>query len=240
MLENAILVTGAGRRIGHHLVLRLHQDGYTVLAHYRTHTPEIQALQDMGIATIQASLIDSQAILLFVDALKKQSSSFRALIHNASSFEATSDDLTVAAQQYEQFFNVHMMAPFLINQGLSSVLVGEDDKPADIVHITDINVENPTPRFDIYGTTKAGLHNMTLALAKKFAPLIKVNAVAPGPVLFTERHSPAVRQQMLDETLLAKEGGAEPVYLAVKSLLDNPFITGASIPVDGGRRLSKR
>jgi dihydromonapterin reductase/dihydrofolate reductase len=240
VLKNAILVTGAGRRIGNHLALRLHQEGYTVLAHYRTHTAEIQALQDIGIATIQASLSDSQAILLFVDALKKQSSSFRALIHNASSFEPTSEDLTMAAQQYEQFFNVHMMAPFLINQGLSPLLVGEENNPADIIHITDINVENPTPRFDIYGTTKAGLHNMTLALAKKFAPLIKVNAVAPGPVLFTERHSAAVRQQMLDETLLAKEGGAEPVYLAVKSLLDNPFITGASIPVDGGRRLSKR
>jgi len=240
VLKNTILVTGAGRRIGHHLALRLHQDGYTVLAHYRTHTPEIQALQDMGMATIQAALSDSQAILLFVEALKEQCISFRALIHNASSFEATSADLTVAAQQYEQFFNVHMMAPFLINQGLSSLLIGEQNSPADIIHITDINVENPTPRFDIYGTTKAGLHNMTLALAKKFAPLIKVNAVAPGPVLFTEQHSAAVRQQMLDETLLAKEGGAEPVYLAVKSLLDNPFITGASIPVDGGRRLSKR
>ncbi|HEC60141.1 MAG TPA: SDR family NAD(P)-dependent oxidoreductase [Methylophaga sp.] len=240
VLENAILVTGTGRRIGHHLALRLHQDGYTVLAHYRTHTTEIQALQDLGIATIQADLSDSKAILLFVDALKERCNSFRALIHNASSFEPTSENLAIAAQQYEQFFNVHMMAPFLINQGLASLLVGENNDPADIIHITDINVENPTPRFDIYGTTKAGLHNMTLALAKKFAPTIKVNAVAPGPVLFTEKHSAAVRQQMLDETLLAKEGGAEPVYLAVKSLLDNPFITGASIPVDGGRRLSKR
>ena len=240
MLENAILVTGAGRRIGYHLTQRLHQDGYTVLAHYRTHSPEIQALQDQNIATIQADFTDSATILLFIEALKARCHSFRALIHNASSFEATSDDLTVAAQQYEQFFNVHMMAPFLINQSLQTVLKGENGNPADIIHITDINVENPTPRFDVYGTTKAGLHNMTLALAKKFAPDIKVNAVAPGPVLFTKQHSEAVRQQMLDETLLAKEGGAEPVYLAVKSLLTNPFITGASIPVDGGRRLSKR
>lgn len=240
MLENAILVTGAGRRVGYHIAQRLHQDGYTVLAHYRTHTDEIQALHEQGIATIQASLTNSDTILEFLDALKARCSSFRALIHNASSFEPTSEDLALAAQQYEQFFNVHMKAPFIINQGLASLLVGEHNKPADIIHITDINVENPTPRFDIYGTTKAGLHNMTLALAKKFAPSIKVNAVAPGPVLFTEQHTEAVRQHMLNETLLAKEGGAEPVYLAVKSLLDNPFITGASIPVDGGRRLSKR
>jgi dihydromonapterin reductase/dihydrofolate reductase len=133
-----------------------------------------------------------------------------------------------------------MMAPFLINQSLQPLLKGDSGSPADIIHITDINVENPTPRFDIYGTTKAGLHNMMLVMAKKLAPTIKVNAVAPGPVLFTTQHSDQVKQQMLDETPLAKEGGAEPVYLAVKSLLDNPFITGASIPVDGGRRLSKR
>jgi len=240
VLENAVLVTGSGRRIGFHIASRLHQQGYTVLAHYRTHTDEIQALEDLGIETIQAEFSDSAAILQFVAQLKDRCSSFRGLIHNASSFEPTATELVAAAAQYEQFFNVHMMAPFLINQGLKELLQGSDEQPADIIHITDINVENPTPNFDIYGTTKAGLHNMMLVMAKKFAPQIKVNAVAPGPVLFTDQHSLAVQQQMLAETPLAKEGGAEPVYLAIKSLLDNPFITGASIPVDGGRRLSKR
>lgn len=239
MLENAVLVTGAGRRIGYHIAKRLHQDGYTIIAHYRTATAEIQALLDLGITTVQADFATSGAILDFVQTLQEHCSSFRALIHNASSFEATATDLTIAAQQYKQFFNVHMMAPFLINQGLRALLKGEQDTPADIIHITDINVENPTPDFDIYGTTKAGLHNMMLVLAKKFAPTIKVNAVAPGPVLFSEPHTTQAKQQMLTETLLAKEGGEEPVYLAVKSLLDNPFITGVSIAVDGGRRLSK-
>ncbi|MDC9724687.1 MAG: SDR family NAD(P)-dependent oxidoreductase [Gammaproteobacteria bacterium] len=240
MLRNTVLVTGSGRRIGFHLASRLHQEGYTVLAHYRTHTDEIQVLHDLGIETIQADFNNSAAILQFIDDLKTRCSSFRAIIHNASSFSPTSADLTVAAEQYEQFFNVHMMAPFLINQSLQSLLQGIDGNPADIIHITDINVENPTPRFDIYGTTKAGLHNMMLVLAKKFAPEIKVNAIAPGPVLFTDQHSQEVQQQMLAETPLAKEGGAEPIYLAVKSVLENPFLTGVSIPVDGGRRLSKR
>lgn len=235
-----MLVTGANRRIGFHLAKRLQQDGYTVLAHYRTPTDEIQVLNDLGIETIQADFSDSDAILSFVSGLKERCQSFRALIHNASSFDKTADDLSVAAQQYQQFFTTHMMAPYLINKGLQPLLHGENGNPADIIHITDINVENPTPDFDIYGTTKAGLHNMMLVLAKKFAPTIKVNAVAPGPVLFTDKHSIDVQKQMLSETPLAKEGGAEPVYLAVRSLLDNPFITGASIPVDGGRRLSKR
>jgi dihydromonapterin reductase/dihydrofolate reductase len=240
VIKQAVLVTGTGRRVGHHLALRLHQSGYKVVAHYRSRTAEVEALEQLGVCTIQADFVNSESILKFVTSLKQLCESFRAVIHNASSFSPTSDDLTEAAAQYEQFFNVHMMAPFLINQSLQPLLKGDSGSPADIIHITDINVENPTPRFDIYGTTKAGLHNMMLVMAKKLAPTIKVNAVAPGPVLFTTQHSDQVKQQMLDETPLAKEGGAEPVYLAVKSLLDNPFITGASIPVDGGRRLSKR
>jgi dihydromonapterin reductase/dihydrofolate reductase len=219
---------------------RFHEQGYNVLAHYRTETDGVQEMREMGIDTIQADFNSKQAIMAFIEDCQQRCESIKAIIHNASSFSPTDDDLEKAAQQYEQFFYVHMMAPFLINEGLKNKLKGYADKPADIVHITDINVENPTPRFDIYGTTKAGLHNMMLVLAKKYAPAIKVNAVAPGPVLFTESHSDEVRQQMMSETPLAREGGAEPVFLAVKSLLDNPFLTGVSIAVDGGRRLSKR
>ena len=240
LLKNAVLVTGAGRRVGHHIAQRLHQDGYTVIAHYRTLTPEIQALTKLGVTTIQADLSNSEAILVFVEQLKLHCQQFRAIVHNASSFEPTSEDVQEAAKQYQQFFTINMMAPFLVNQSLQTMMVGEGDDPSDIIHITDINVENPTADFDIYGTTKAGLHNMTLALAKKWGPKIKVNAVAPGPVLFTPSHAEATVNQMLDETLLKKEGGPEPVYLAVKSILSNAFLTGCSIPVDGGRRLSKR
>lgn len=239
-MQKKVLVTGTSRRVGLHIAKRLHQDGYSVLAHYRSDTDGVQELKSLGIDTIQADFNSRDSILAFVSRLRDQYRSFRGIIHNASSFFPTDDDLARAAEQYEAFFYVHMMAPFLINQGLHDRLQGDNDDPADIIHITDINVENPTPRFDIYGTTKAGLHNMMLVLAKEYAPAIKVNAVAPGPVLFTESHSEEVRQNMMAETPLAKEGGAEPVYLAIKSLLTNPFLTGVSIPVDGGRRLSKR
>ena len=239
-MQNPILVTGTGRRVGFHIASRLQADGYRVLAHYRTDTDDVQKLRDLGIDVIQADFDDAASILSFVQSLKTRYPYYRGIIHNASAFTPTETDLAAAAAQYQAFFNVHMLAPFLINQGLAEQLQGDNGEPADIVHITDINVENPTPRFDSYGTTKAGLHNMMLAMAKKLAPQIKVNAVAPGPVLFTESPTQAARQAMLSETPLAKEGGAEPVYLAIRSLLQNPFLTGVSIPVDGGRRLSKK
>ncbi len=239
-MQKKVLITGASRRVGLHMARRLHEEGYSVLAHYRSETEGVQELRALGIDLIRADFDSRDNILDFVTHLRHQYRDLRAIIHNASSFAPTDDDLATAADQYEQFFYVHMMAPYLINQGLQDRLHGDDGHPADIIHITDINVENPTPNFDIYGTTKAGLHNMTLVLAKKYAPAIKVNAVAPGPVLFTALHSEEVKQNMLAETPLACEGGAEPVYLAVRSILTNPFLTGVSIPVDGGRRLSKR
>jgi dihydromonapterin reductase/dihydrofolate reductase len=239
MLKNVVIVTGAGRRVGFHLAKRLHEDGFTVLAQFRSDTEQTKQLSQLGIKLVQADFASTEQIISFADRVKQECESVRAIVHNASSFEPTSDDLLVAVQQYEQFFNVHMKAPFLINESLVS-LMSEAESMKDIVHITDINAENPTAKFDIYCTTKAGLHNLTLAQAKKFAPLIKVNAIAPGPVLFSHLHSDDIKQQTLSETLLAKEGGAEPVYQALKSILDNPFMTGASIPVDGGRRLAKR
>lgn len=239
-MQKKVLITGASRRVGLHMARRLHEEGYSVLAHYRSETEGVQELRALGIELIRADFDSRDNILDFVTHLRHQYCDLRAIIHNASSFVPTDDDLATAADQYEQFFYVHMMAPYLINQGLQDRLHGDDGHPADIIHITDINVENPTPNFDIYGTTKAGLHNMTLVLAKKYAPAIKVNAVAPGPVLFTASHSEEVKQNMMAETPLACEGGAEPVYLAVRSILTNPFLTGVSIPVDGGRRLSKR
>jgi dihydromonapterin reductase/dihydrofolate reductase len=239
-LQNRVLITGAGRRVGLYLAQQLQLAGYSVVAHYRTETDGVQALRQLGVETIQGSFESKEAILAFASAVKSRFNSFRAIIHNASSFYVADENLNQAADQYEQFFLVHMMAPYLINETLRPLLESEDDNPCDIIHITDINAENPTALFDIYCSTKAGLHNLTLSLAKKYAPDVKVNAVAPGPVLFAEMHTGEVKAQTLSETLLQREGGLEPVYLAVKSILDNPFLTGISLPVDGGRRLSKR
>lgn len=239
-MQQVVLITGASRRVGLHMAKRFHQDGYRVLAQYRTKTEGVEELHALGIMTVQANFDSKEHIFAFIKDCKHYCESIRAIIHNASSFSPTEVDLEAAAEQYQQFFMVHMMAPYLINEALRDRLKGDNSDPADIVNITDINVENPTHRFDIYGTTKAGLQNMTLALAKKYAPKIKVNAIAPGPVLFTESHSDEVKQEMMSETPLGREGGAEPVYLAVKSLLTNNFLTGITIPVDGGRRLAKR
>jgi dihydromonapterin reductase/dihydrofolate reductase len=111
---------------------------------------------------------------------------------------------------------------------------------ADIIHITDIFADNPNYVFDGYCASKAAAQNLALSFAKRLAPKVKVNVIQPGPILFQEWHDPAARAAVLDETLLAAEGGAEAIGLAVEATLANDFQTGAIIAVDGGRRLGQR
>lgn len=116
-MQKKVLVTGTSRRVGLHIAKRLHEEGYAVLAHYRSETHGVQALRALGIEMIQGDFASREQILDFVARLRDTHHTLRAIIHNASSFTATDNVLSQAAKQYEQFFHVHMMAPFLINQG---------------------------------------------------------------------------------------------------------------------------
>ena len=239
-LTDAILVTGAARRVGLHLAQRLLAVGHPVIAHYRRESEDLSGLRDRGAVCLAADLEDSQAVSALVSAIKDRAGSLRAVIHNASAFEATSSDLDHALAQMEQMFAIHVRAPYALNVGLADLLRACTQPHADIIHITDIFADNPNPTFDVYCASKAAAQNMALSFAKRLAPKVKVNVIQPGPILFQDWHSEAVRQKVLAESLLGVEGGAEAIGLAVEALLANHFQTGAVIPVDGGRRLGQR
>lgn len=237
-LIDAVLVTGAGRRVGLHLAQRLHAQKRPIIAHHRTWTEELGELQKQGVLCVAADLATDDGIDHLVTSVRGAVSSLRAVVHNASTFAATARATAEALHQFDVFYAVHMRAPFALNMALADLLALCSEKRADIVHITDIYADNPNPIFDAYCASKAGLQNLTLSFAKRLAPKIKVNAVQPGPVLFKEWHGPQARQRVLSETLLGEEGGVEAIGIAVEALLANPFQTGAIIAVDGGRRLA--
>ncbi len=237
-LENAVVITGAGRRVGFHLAERMLMLGRPVIAHYRTRTEEIERLGAAGAVCLQADLADPDGGPRLADAIRDVAVSLRALIHNASAFEKTAPSTTDALRQMDAFYAVHLRAPFALNRDLAPLLRACPERRSDILHITDIYADNPNPLFDAYCATKAGLQNLALAFAKGLAPKVKVNVVQPGPILFKEWHSPEARKQVLSETLLGEEGGVEAIGIAVEAILQNPYQTGAVIPVDGGRRLA--
>lgn len=233
-----ILITGAGRRIGAHLARRLLESGQPILAHYRSETEEIKALQADGADTIAAEFADAGGVQSFALAVHQRYPRLRGIIHNASAFSPTSDESTQAAQQFQNFFNVHMLTPYLLNRALENCLRDPDgaSTKTDIIHITDIYADNPAPEYDVYCATKAGLQNLALSSAKRLAPEVKVNVIQPGPIMFAKWHDDAQKEATLKQSLLQKMGGPEAIYQAVRGILDNGFMTGAIITVDGGSR----
>lgn len=231
-----VVVTGANRHVGAHLAHRFIDDGYHVIAQYRSHTDEIDRLSQRGARLVQGEFSDTAACLDIAGRIGAMAPRLRALVHNASAFSPTADDSRKAGDQFQQFFDVHMRAPYLLNTHLTDHLYREDQTPGDIVHITDIYADNPAPEYDIYCATKAGLQNLAIAMAKRLAPGIKLNVIQPGPLSFEDWVSEADRQQMVDATPLGRTGRPEDIYRAIRALMDNAYQTGAIVAVDGGRR----
>ena len=237
-LRDAILVTGAGRRIGLHIATRLLDEGHAVIAHYRSPTPELTELAGRGAVCIQADLADAGQVRELAASILRTTASLRAIIHNASDFARTSSDMDEALDQMERFMAIHVSAPYALNTLLKARLEATSAKLADIIQITDIFADRPNPVFDVYCASKAASQNLALSFARRLAPRIKSNIIQPGPVLFKEWHGPEARESVLKETPLGVEGGVDPIWIAVRGLLDNPYQTGSVIQVDGGRRLS--
>jgi dihydromonapterin reductase/dihydrofolate reductase len=237
-LADAVLITGAGRRVGLHLAERMLGRGRPVIAHYRTWTEGVARLQARGALCVAGDLATEAGANHLIASVRGTTSSLRAIVHNASECAATSQGIDEALSQFDLFYAIHMRLPFILNLAFTDLLKNCSEKRADIVHITDIYADNPNPVFGLYCATKAGLQNLSLSFAKQLAPKVKVNVVQPGPVLFKEWHSPRARERVLRETLLGEEGGVEAIGLAVEAILANHYQTGAVIAVDGGRRVS--
>lgn len=235
---DAILVTGAGRRVGLHLAQRLLAAGHPVIAHSHRESPTIAELRAKGALSVISDLTDGSVLPHLVDNIKSRVQSLRAIVHNASIFEITSDKIDGAVSQFQRMIAIHATAPFYLNTSLHSLLHECSKEHADIIHITDIYAGNPNYKFDTYCASKAAAQNLALSFAKRFAPKIKVNVIQPGPILFQDWHGEELRKQILSETLLKKEGGVESVGLAVEAVLANHYQTGAIVVVDGGRRIS--
>lgn len=229
------LVTGCGRRLGFYLCEQLVAAGWQVTGSYRSERPELATLAALGVELVQADFGRAEDVGKLIDVLVAHQD-LALVIHNASVFEPQATDPAAQLAQFEQFYRVHMAAPFQLNRALAPRLASNPN--ASIIHITDIYIHAPAPRFASYVATKAGAHALAMSFARELAPAVRVNTIEPGPILFLDEHDEAWRQQVLAKTPLAREGGLEPIWQAVQLLMGNSYMTGASIKVDGGRALA--
>jgi pteridine reductase len=155
-------------------------------------------------------------------------------VNNASSFFATPlGEINLAA--WDDLMGSNLKAPLFLTQAAAPHL---RSARGAVVNITDIHAERPLAGYPLYCAAKAGLLGLTRALAIELAPEVRVNAVAPGPILWPEGDvfDPATRRAIVAHTLLRREGSPQEIARTVRFLLgEASYITGQVINVDGGR-----
>ncbi|HEV7432554.1 MAG TPA: pteridine reductase [Steroidobacteraceae bacterium] len=236
------LVTGGARRVGAEIVKHLHAAGATVAIHYRNSGPAAQALagelnaqRANSAAVFGADLLQTESIPALVSAVTERCGGLHILVNNASSFYPTPlAELTIA--QWAELMGSNLQAPLFLAQAAAAAL---QRARGVIINIVDIHGLRPLPGYIAYSTAKAALIHLTKALARELAPDVRVNGIAPGPVLWPESGVDAAqRQEIINSTLLQRAGTPADVARAVCFFASAaPFVTGQILAIDGGRSL---
>ncbi len=244
MQGKVVLITGGAKRVGAATCRRLHSAGANLMLHYRVSAGEARLLQAElnhqrkdSVALIQADLLDIAKLPAMVEQTVQSFGRLDALINNASSFFQTPvGEITAAA--WEDLIGTNLRAPLFLSQAAAPAL---KKSLGAIVNITDIHAERPLKNYVVYSVAKAGLVGLTRSLARELAPEIRVNAVAPGPILWPddETFDELSRQRIISHTPLKREGTPEDIAKAVHFLLaEATYVTGETINVDGGRHVA--
>jgi len=240
-----MLVTGGAKRVGAAICRRLHAAGAQVAVHYHSSAQQALALQDelnrlrpKSAAAFQADLLDLDALPKLVHKVIKKFGQLDALVNNASSFYAT-PLAEVDEQQWHDLLGTNLRAPLFLAQAAADEL---RRRHGAIVNIADIHAERPMQGHLLYSVAKAGLAALTRGLAQEMAPQVRVNAIAPGVIVWPdgpEWEDVERRRKIVAHTLLKREGEPDDIAKAVVFLIqDAPYVTGQVISVDGGRSVN--
>jgi pteridine reductase len=239
-----VLITGGAKRVGAAICRRLHGAGANLMLHYRASAGEARLLQAElngaradSVALIQADLLDLKALPPLVERTVQRFGHLDGLVNNASSFYATPiGEITAAA--WDDLMGTNLRAPMFLAQAAAPAL---RKAQGAIVNIADIHAERPLKNYVVYSIAKSGLVALTRSLARELAPEVRVNAVAPGPILWPddEAFDEVSRQRIISHTLLKREGTPDDIAKAVHFLLaEATYVTGETINVDGGRHIA--
>ena len=230
-----VLITGASQRVGLALAEDLLSNNYPVIVTYRTHKASIDRLEKAGAVAICADFSTDDGVAKCIDAVKKHTTGLRAIIHNASEWNAEKMTDNYSAL-FDSMMQIHAKTPYLLNMGLKALLSNHDEL-ADIIHITDFVQLVGSEKHLAYAASKAALHNLTLSFAQMLAPRVKVNTIAPALLMFNEGDDDAYKEKALKKSLMQTEPGAIAAVEAVNYLLNATYVTGETLQVNGGRHL---
>jgi NAD(P)-dependent dehydrogenase (short-subunit alcohol dehydrogenase family) len=237
-----VLITGAGLRLGRAIALDLAQRGWRIGVHYHASATAARQLVDdiaaMGgqAAALQADLARLEDLAPLVEACAERLGPVTCLINNAACFEWDSAE-TVDAETWAMHLDVNLRAPVFLTQTFARLL--PEGVQANVINLIDQKVWRLDPAYFSYTIAKSALWTATQTLAQALAPQIRVNAIAPGPVLPNRDQTEAEFERECRATLLRRVVSVDDVTSAVRFLLETPSITGQMIALDGGQHLAR-
>lgn len=232
-----VLVTGASRRLGAHLVQHWLQAGYEVLATYRHENDQTMSLRQQGAQMLCIDVSSDAGVTALIEAVKQRTQSLRGIVHNASVWHSDAE-LDRSPSLLEATFALHLFSPYKLNEGLLPLLQAHEGL-RDIVFVSDASCDQGKADKALYTASKCAMESLMRSQAVAFAPDVKVNAVAPGLLAFHDSDDAAYRQRRLDQTLLGVEPGFQPVIDAIDYLFASPYTTGTRLVIDGGASLQR-
>ena len=239
--NRTVLVTGAGVRLGQAIAVSLGQQGMKVALHYHQSVEGAKETLDLMGGDIkqhgcfQADLRQVSKIELLIQHIEEKLGQIDVLINNAADFFPTPLG-KVSESEWDHLISLNLKAPFFLSQLVGTSMLKQGQ--GKIVNIVDVAAERPWPQFLPYCASKAGLVSLTKGLAKALAPAVQVNAVAPGTMLPPPQISSFSQDLAIERSLLKKMGRPDDIARAVTYFLENDFVTGTVLPVDGGRMLA--
>ncbi len=239
LASRTALVTGAARRIGAEITRTLHEAGANVVLHYRRSAGEAEALAASlnavragSAVTVQADLLETARLPGLITETVAAFGRLDLLVNNASTFYPTPIG-AIDERQWDDLVGSNLKAPLFLAQAAAGELAHSKGL---IVNLVDIHGLRPLKRYPVYSVAKAGLIMLTRSLARELAPDVRVNAVAPGPVMWPQDVDSELRREIISRTLLKRAGSPVDVARAVLFFAAYaPYVTGQILAVDGGR-----
>jgi pteridine reductase len=242
LASRTALLTGAARRVGAAIATALHAAGANIVIHYRSSRADAEVLaqqlnraRPQSAVTLAADLLDVDQHAGLVDGATRAFGALDILVNNASTFYPTPvGKITTAA--WDDLVGSNLKAPLFLSQAAAPALRARQGL---ILNLVDIHGLRPLPEYSVYSAAKAGLIMLTRALARELGPEIRVNGIAPGPIMWPDGELDAqMKEEIVRKTALKRIGSPEDVAkCAVYFATSAPFVTGQIIAVDGGRSL---
>jgi pteridine reductase len=242
IVNRHVFISGAAKRIARRIAERLIEEGAALTIHYRNSKEEAEELvalarkKGLKAVSVQADLKDMRSLEKAVAASQKELGPIDILINSASDFFST-PTMDCTEDQWDSLIDVNLKGQFFLSRECARSILSAN-RPGVIINIADIYASKPRVGYTPYVISKAGLIMMTRNLAKEWAPLIRVNSVSPGPVLLPEWYSEEQEKKAAAKTLLGRWGTPEDIVNGTLFLIQNDYITGFDLRVDGGRSLN--